>query len=176
VADWAGTERKIGEGETDGKGKKLPGKKRSLDHSKELAERSTRKNPFDQLKKLLVRKKLRRRLSLTEDHILSVLLVRRARSAILGEQLFSDPAWDILLELYAARLGDREVSLEDVARSIDTPESTTKRWVKALEERGLVSSKRGSAEDDGVRISLTEQGADKIGDLADHWGTAFVSI
>jgi DNA-binding MarR family transcriptional regulator len=153
----------------------LPGKT-SLDQSDGFAKRSARKSPLEQLKGLLVRKKLRRRLSLTEDHILSVLLVRRARTAILGERLFSDPAWDILLELYAARLGEREVSLGDVARAIDTPESTVKRWVKALEERGLVQSRIDSADVHDVGISLTEQGADKLGDLTDHWGTAFVSI
>jgi DNA-binding MarR family transcriptional regulator len=163
-----------GEGDTDER-QELP-RKTSLDHLNGLAKQTTRKNPFEQLKGLLVRKKLQRRLSLTEDHILSVLLVRRARSAILGEQLFSDPAWDILLELYAARLGEREVSVGDVARAIDTPESTVKRWVRALEERGLVQSRNDLAEDYDIRISLTEQGADKLGDLADHWGTAFVSI
>jgi DNA-binding MarR family transcriptional regulator len=151
-------------------------RKTSLDHSNGLAGQPTRKHPFEQLKGLLVRKKLRRRLSLTEDHILSVLLVRRARSAILGEQLFSDPAWDILLELYAARLGEREVSLEDVARAIDTPESTVTRWVRALEERGLVHSRIDLDEAHEVWISLTDEGADKLGDLANHWGTAFVSI
>lgn len=127
------------------------------------------------MKGLLVRKKLRRPLSLTEDHILSVLLVRRARSDILGQRLFSDPAWDILLELYAAKLGDRQMSLEDVARAIETPQSTTKRWVAALEERVLVQSKIDSAAKVHL-ISLTEEGADKLGRLADHWGSAFVSI
>ena len=37
--------------------------------------------------------------TLTEDHIVSILGVRRARADILGQSLFSDPAWDILLEL-----------------------------------------------------------------------------
>jgi DNA-binding MarR family transcriptional regulator len=134
------------------------------------------KTPLEQLKGLLVRRKLRQRLKLTEDHILSVLLVRRARRAVLGENLFSDPAWDILLELYAASLGDREMSLGDLARAIETPESTTKRWVAALEERDLIQSKIDMVEKDVVWISLSTQGADKLADLADHWGTAFVSI
>jgi DNA-binding MarR family transcriptional regulator len=154
----------------------LPGKKRSAVSSKELTAPLARMNPFEQLKALLVRKKLRQRLNLTEDHIRSVLLVRRARGASLGEQLFSDPAWDILLELFAAKLGEREMSLADVARAIETPESTTKRWVAALEERGLVQSRIDVAKANVVWIRLTEQGADRLGDLTDHWGSAFVSI
>lgn len=134
-----------------------------------------KRKPLELLKALLVRKELRRPLTLTEDHIRSVLLVRRARSDILGHHLFSDPAWDILLELYAAKLGDRRMSLADVARAIDTPQSTTKRWATALEESGLVQSKAGLT-DDVIWLSLTDQGADKLGDLTDHWGSAFLSI
>lgn len=155
---------------------KLPGQKRSADSSTELTAPLAGMKPFEQLKGLLLRKKLRQRLNLTEDHIRSVLLVRRARSAILGENLFSDPAWDILLELYAAKLGERRTSLADLARAIEAPESTTKRWVAALEERGLVQSKIALTNSNVSWIDLSEEGADRLGDLADHWGSAFVSI
>lgn len=67
------------------------------------------------------------------------------------------------------------MSLADVARAIDTPQSTTKRWATALEESGLVQSKAGLT-DDVIWLSLTDQGADKLGDLTDHWGSAFLSI
>ncbi len=73
---------------------------------------------------------------ITEDQIQSILDIRRQRAEIFGEGLFSDPAWDILLELFAAELGNRKISLADMT-SI-APESTLARWVAALEERGLV--------------------------------------
>ena len=72
----------------------------------------------------------------TEDQILSVLEVRRQRSRVFGEKIFLDPAWDILLELYAAKLGDRRVTLSDL--SPVAPRSTLARWVDALVERNLV--------------------------------------
>lgn len=140
-----------------------------------LSARLSRKNPFEQLKGLLAHKRLERPLSLTEDHIRSVLLVRRARNDILGKNLFSDPAWDILLELYSAKLGGRKMSLEDLARAIETPQSTTKRWIAALEKYALVQSRIDPATN-LRRISLTQEAADKIRRLADHWGSAFVSI
>jgi DNA-binding MarR family transcriptional regulator len=134
-----------------------------------------RKNPFEQLKSLLARKRLQRPLSLTEDHIRSVLLVRRARSDILGKRLFSDPAWDILLELYSAKLGGREMSFADLVRAIETPPSIAKRWIAALEEHALVQSRIDPATNLEC-ICLTEKAADKIQRLADRWGSAFVSI
>lgn len=73
---------------------------------------------------------------MTEDQIQSILKFRRMRSEIFGEGLFSDPAWDILLELYAAGLGKRRMTLRELA-SI-APETTLARWVSALEEKKLI--------------------------------------
>lgn len=150
----------------------LSHKKKTADPPKQVTEPFARQNPFEGL---LLREKLTQPVSLTEDHIRSVLLVRRARRDILGDNLFSDPAWDILLELYAAKLGGRQMSIAEVARAIETPASTTKRWVAALEERGLIASSIEPAAQD-VWIALTDEAADKVGRLADHWGSAFVSI
>lgn len=133
-------------------------------------------NPFEQLKALLLRKIRRRPLRLTEDHILSVILVRRARGSVLGEDLFSDPAWDILLELYAAKLGERTMTASELAQATETPGSTTRRWIAALEQRGLVGSTVDPLEPGRVCISLTAEGTSRMEHLANHWGSAFISI
>lgn len=112
----------------------------------------------------------------TEDHVLSVLASRRGREAALGRELFSDPAWDVLLELYAAKLGERRIALAELARSIDTPLSTTRRWVNALAERGLVASSPDPAEPARLWISLSAQGASAMKRLMDCWASAFRSI
>lgn len=131
--------------------------------------------PFEKLKSLLLQN-TRRPLNLTEDHLISLLSLRRARAAVFGNDLFSDPAWDILLELYAAHLGARDMSLSELAQAIETPHSTTARWITALDERGLLKSTIDPKNPAGVRIQLTAQGASKMKNLANHWGSAFVSI
>jgi len=115
-------------------------------------------------------------ISLTEDHIHSLLAMRRARSRIFGETLFSDPAWDILLELYAAKLGYRTTSLENLARLSSTPLSTARRWVAVLEGRGLAQQGREPTDGVCIRISLTAEGASGMERLGNRWGSAFVSI
>lgn len=124
---------------------------------------------------LLRRRKLQRPPKLTEDHVLSILCFRRARDGILGQNLFADPAWDILLELYAASLADRLMSEAELARAIGLPPSVTGRWIAVLEERGLTrrTSSRGFSR---TAISLTEEAISRMGSLADHWGSAFLSI
>jgi predicted Rossmann fold nucleotide-binding protein DprA/Smf involved in DNA uptake len=65
-----------------------------------------------------------------------VLRSRRSREAIFGEGLFADPAWDILLEAYAARLGQRRTSVSDLCTAAAVPSTTALRWLLKLEEDG----------------------------------------
>ena len=95
----------------------------------------------------------------TEAQIQSILRVRRERSAIFGEGLFSEPAWDILLELFAAQLGNRTLGLADLTRI--APQSTLARWVSALEERGLVVCD-GPLQPHRMRIALSRDCAAKL--------------
>lgn len=134
------------------------------------------KGAFEQLKSLLSPKSRRGRFEVTEDHILSILIARRSREAVFGPNLFSEPSWDALLELYAATLGTRRMTLGDLSRAINTPLSTSVRWVSVLEERGLVESETDHIVAGRVWVRLTEEGFSKIKRLADHWGGAFLSI
>jgi DNA-binding MarR family transcriptional regulator len=114
--------------------------------------------------------------TLTEDHIVSILLVRRARGDILGEGLFSDPAWDILLELYAASLGGRSMSVAELVAATETPPSTTVRWIGVLKARGLVHSVIDPAEPGRLFVSINGEGLLRMKHLANHAASALMSI
>jgi len=113
---------------------------------------------------------------ITEDHVLSVLASRRGREAAFGRELFADPAWDILLELFAANLGRRRMSRADLAKSVDIPEASLIRWVHALTARGLVVSIAEPFERETIFHELTDSGATAMKRLMDYWGSAFRSI
>jgi DNA-binding MarR family transcriptional regulator len=114
--------------------------------------------------------------TLTEDHIVSILLVRRAWADILGENLFSDPAWDILLELYAASVGGRSMSVAELVAATETPPSTTVRWIGVLKSRGLVHSTTDPAEPGRLFVSISREGLSRMEHLASHGASAFMSI
>jgi DNA-binding transcriptional ArsR family regulator len=132
-------------------------------------------NPFAQLKALLSRT-ARSAVELTEEHILLILAVRRGREAVFGRDLFSDPAWDVLLELYAANLAGRNMTAHDLAAAIDAPRSTIGRWIEALADRGLVTLQSNSLEPTSLSVSLSADGVSKMKRLADQWGSAFTSV
>lgn len=114
--------------------------------------------------------------AVTEDHVLSILAYRRAREVAFGRELFTDPGWDILLELLAAHLGGRRMTLCDLAQSIDIPASTAKRWAAALAEHGLIVSSSDLTDTDSASIDLSAHGLAGMRRLMNYWGSAFRSI
>ncbi|AXJ95302.1 MULTISPECIES: hypothetical protein [unclassified Sphingomonas] len=69
--------------------------------------------------------------------------IRRVRtSARCGaaehRDLFADPAWDMLLDLYVAEATGRRVSVSDACIAAAVPQATALRWLNMLDQRGLV--------------------------------------
>jgi len=89
----------------------------------------------------------------------SIIRARRLRQRYLGRDLFADPAWDMMLDLYAARLETQTVSVSSLGLAAAVPSTTALRWSHTLEERGIV--RRSTDPKDGRRIflSLTEESA-----------------
>lgn len=74
----------------------------------------------------------------TERSVRTMLQLRRRRDSFFGAELFADPAWDILLELYAAALGQFRVSVTNLCVGAAVPPTTALRWIKQLEDEGLI--------------------------------------
>lgn len=67
-----------------------------------------------------------------------VFSIRRIRSGYFPEELFADPAWDILLLLYGVEQSQERLSVSAVCSSIDTPATTALRWIEKLEHAGML--------------------------------------
>lgn len=115
-------------------------------------------------------------ITITDDHVQSVLNVRRARERLFGKSLFSDPAWDVILELYGAMLANRRMSASHLSLAIGTPRSVIERWLNALARSGLVTFEPGEGGASEPVVRLTAEGSSKLAQLVDHWGSAFVAI
>ena len=62
---------------------------------------------------------------------------RRLRNRPFPDVLFEDPAWDMLLDLYAARLERAQVSVSSLCIAAAVPPSTALRWISKMTEDGL---------------------------------------
>lgn len=89
---------------------------------------------------------------------LALYRARRARAASFGGHgdLFGEPAWDILLDLFIAREAGRRVSVSSACIAADVPATTALRWLSALEQRGLVERQADPIDGRRVHVGLSE--------------------
>jgi DNA-binding MarR family transcriptional regulator len=94
-----------------------------------------------------------------------ILRSRRRREKIFGGELFGEPAWDILLEVYCAELTQQKLSVSDACYASAVPHTTALRWVAKLEHDGWL--RRMNDPFDGRRtwLLLTNDGSDKMRDF-----------
>ena len=64
--------------------------------------------------------------------------LRLKRNDIIGAELFRDPAWDMLLDLFASHERGERVSAIALSLSSGVPQSTALRTIQRLEEKGLI--------------------------------------
>lgn len=64
--------------------------------------------------------------------------LRRLRDQYFEPALFSDPAWDILLDLMGARLEHQRVAVSSLCIAAAVPTTTALRWIRAMTEQGLL--------------------------------------
>ena len=86
------------------------------------------------------------------DDIRAVLRQRRLRDRFFDPALFADPAWDMLLDLMAARLEDVHVAVSSLCIAAAVPPTTALRWIKTMTDFGLFE--RCADPDDGRRIFI----------------------
>lgn len=98
----------------------------------------------------------------TERYIRGLLSQRRNRDRFFPDGFFADPAWDILLELYAAALAQFRVSVSNLCIGAAVPATTALRWIKQLEDEGLID--RRADPTDGRRhfLMLSDKGLDAM--------------
>lgn len=75
---------------------------------------------------------------------------REIRNRILGDDLFADPAWDMLLALYIAHVEYRMLTVSVAVSYAHVPATTGLRWLAKLEDAGLISRRTDMR--DGRRI------------------------
>jgi DNA-binding MarR family transcriptional regulator len=86
------------------------------------------------------------------------IAARADRKRIFSASLFSDPAWDMLLELYVASLAQRRLQISRLMERTGVPGTTTLRWIAVLEKEGLIQRQSDRLDARLVLLSLTEDG------------------
>ena len=83
----------------------------------------------------------------------SIYRARRRRLEYFDADLFAEPAWDMLLDLFVNKALGRRISTTSLCLAANVPQSTGLRYLALLEAKALV--RRRPAPDDG-RVTLVD--------------------
>lgn len=88
---------------------------------------------------------------------------RRKVDEIFGVSGFSaSPAWDMMLDLYRARLEGKQVSVTSACIGAACPATTGLRWLQLLEKRALIERTADHIDRRRIVVELTEQARLKV--------------
>ncbi|MEQ1539317.1 MAG: hypothetical protein ABL928_10360 [Sphingorhabdus sp.] len=94
--------------------------------------------------------------------IREMIKLRRLRDQHFPPDLFADPAWDILLDLYAANLEGKSVSVSSLCIAAAVPPTTALRWITTMTEHGALVRKQDPNDARRVFIGLSEDSEDRL--------------
>lgn len=83
---------------------------------------------------------------------------RRRPKIFANEDLFGEPAWDILLDLFIAAKERRRVSVTSACIGSAVPSTTALRWITLLEKQGLLLREADTSDARRIYVKLTAKG------------------
>ncbi|MDB5714418.1 MAG: hypothetical protein JWO15_1815 [Sphingomonadales bacterium] len=95
---------------------------------------------------------------------------RRHREQIFKDDIFADPAWDILLDLFVKTQHGEQVNISSACHAAGVPEATALRYLKALTEKEYVERILHDSDRRSTILRLTDLGTD----LMKQWLEKFV--
>jgi len=87
---------------------------------------------------------------------------RQKRARFFDGELFADPAWDMLLDLTAARAEHVRVSVTSLCIASGVPPTTALRWIGQMVESGLFVRVEDESDRRRAFIALSDRAADAM--------------
>ena len=103
--------------------------------------------------------------------IRALIRKRQARARFFEAELFADPAWDILLDLTAARAEGRRVSVTSLCIASGVPPTTALRWIAQMTRQGLLRREEDLVDRRRAFIALSDSAVEAMARYFDATGT-----
>lgn len=91
-----------------------------------------------------------------------IIRQRQARARFFDGDLFADPAWDMLLDLTAARAEHKRVSITSLCIASGVPPTTALRWISQLVETGLFERVEDEQDRRRAFVALSDRAAEAM--------------
>jgi len=110
--------------------------------------------------------------SVSLDTIRQVIRARRLRARYFDEELFADPAWDMLLDLLQAEVAQHRVPVSSLCIAAAVPATTALRWIKTMTDVGLFMRRADPHDGRRVFVELAPSASEAMRRYFGEVGTA----
>lgn len=96
------------------------------------------------------------------DKVMTVIRARRLRTRYFPDELFADPAWDMMLELFRAELAQQRVAVSSLCLAAAVPATTALRWINTLVQKGMLNRRADPRDGRRVFVELAPETHDAM--------------
>ncbi len=89
--------------------------------------------------------------------------LRRRRDAMLPADLFGEPAWDMLLDLFVQQSQGRRVSVTSLCIASAAPQTTALRYITLMEAAGLITRSHCASDQRVVWLTIVPRVFSRLG-------------
>ena len=113
-----------------------------------------------------------------EEAALARLLLyqRRRRETALGADYFSDPVWDMMLDLFVARVRGQETATSSLVIAASVPQSTALRRIRELVDRGDFIARADPRDGRRTFVSLSDALFERLATVLRDWRVADAAL
>ncbi|MDQ0317613.1 response regulator [Amorphus orientalis] len=102
------------------------------------------------------------------SYLRALVAARTDRDAIFDSNLFSDPSWDMLLDLALAEASGRTISVTSLCLASGAPTTTALRRIDDLQSAGLIDRVPDQEDRRRLVVKLTDGGRKRMRDFVDR--------
>lgn len=99
-------------------------------------------------------------IAIDAGEIRQLIRARRLRDRQFGKGLFEDPAWDMMLDLFAAHLERADVSVSSLCIAAAVPPTTALRWITRMSDAGILERRPDPFDRRRAFMGLTKSALD----------------
>lgn len=96
------------------------------------------------------------------EAVRSAIKARRLRSKFFDSELFAEPAWDMLLDLFQSELSQLRVPVSSLCVASLVPATTALRWIARMTEAGLFTRRPDPHDGRRFFVELTPQASEAM--------------
>lgn len=96
------------------------------------------------------------------ETVRTVIRARRLRARYFDEEMFADPAWDMLLDLLQAEIAQLRVPVSSLCIAAAVPATTALRWLKTMTQQGIFVRRADPHDGRRVFVELAPQSSQAL--------------